>query len=49
VEIGLGQLDQSLELLKRNNAAGFRALGQWHGFEKVVADSRYQTLVSHGL
>ena len=49
VEIALGQPDRALDLLVRSPARStynIRALGQWHGFEKLVPDARYQKLLA---
>ena len=49
VEIALGQPDRALELLVRSPARStynIRALGQWHGFEKLIPDARYQRLLA---
>ena len=49
VEIALGQPDRALELLEQSPALrtyNIRALGQWHGFEKLIPDARYQKLLA---
>lgn len=49
VEIALEQPNRALELLERSPARStynIRALGQWHGFEKLVPDARYQKLLA---
>jgi hypothetical protein len=49
VEVALGQPDRALELLERSPARStynIRALGQWHGFETLVPDARYQKLLA---
>ena len=43
VEIALGQPDRALELLEQSPARrtyNIRALGQWHGFEKLPSPTR---------
>ena len=48
VEIGLGQHDQALELLTQmvdlRIGAGLQGLGQWHAFDELSTDSRFQKL-----
>ncbi len=49
VEVAFGQPDRALDLLVRSPARStynIRALGQWHGFEKLVPDARYQKLLA---
>jgi tetratricopeptide (TPR) repeat protein len=48
VEIGLGQHDHALEILTQmvdlRIGAGLQALGQWHAFDELSTDSRFQKL-----
>jgi hypothetical protein len=50
VEIGLGERDQALEslreLLDPKNGGGFQGLGQYHAFDELSADPRYQELLA---
>jgi len=46
IEIGLGQRDQALESLTRmvDSGRGLEGLVQWHAFDELSADSRFQKL-----
>ena len=50
VELGLGQRDQALESLTEmvdlNNGAGLQGLGQYHAFDDLYADHRFQKLLA---
>jgi len=50
VEIGLGERDRALEslreLLDPKNGGGFQGIGQYHAFDVLSADSRYQELLA---
>jgi TolB-like protein/DNA-binding winged helix-turn-helix (wHTH) protein/Tfp pilus assembly protein PilF len=53
VEIGLGQRNEALdtltEMVQSKSGGGVHALGQWHGFEALSSDSRYQNLMAQQL
>ena len=50
VELGLGQRDQAVESLTEivdlKNGAGLQGLGQYHAFEELRADLRFQKLMA---
>lgn len=50
VELGLGQRDRALEslagMLDLKNGAGLQGLGQYHAFDELRADSRFQKLLA---
>ena len=50
IELGLGQREQALdtlqEMAKLNFGAALLGLVQWHAFDQLKTDSRYQKLVA---
>lgn len=50
VAVGLGQLDQAVELLKDklalSSGPGLHSLGQWHAFESLQTNAQYKRLAS---
>ena len=52
IEIGLGQQDQAVDTLKdlliplAQLGIGLGSLGQWHAFDALAGNARYQALVA---